>query len=216
MMKTELVLAGTDDPIAEAVNLLMQGEVIAIPTDTVYGVAADGLNPLAIEKLYVAKDRPRDKAIPLLCDSPADLKVIAAEIPEGVRVLAERFWPGALTLIVKARPEVPAVLRAEGDSVAVRVPDHPIPRALARQLGRPLAATSANISGGPDPSTAQEVLDQLGGRIPLVLDGGRVGGGVPSTVVDFSVTPARVLRVGALAVRELEDTLGTKLVSSRS
>ncbi len=211
-MKTLVIPSGQPDSLTQAAEMLKQGEVIAIPTDTVYGVAADGINSSAIEKLYVVKDRPRDKAIPLLCDSPADLRFIATDVPDGARTLAERFWPGALTLVLRARPEVPAVLRSEGDTVAVRVPNHPIPRTLARLLGRPIAATSANLSGGRDPSTAQEVLEQLDGRIPLILDGGRIGGGVPSTVVDFSVEPPRVLRVGALAVRELEEVLKSELV----
>ncbi|MGB8648072.1 MAG: L-threonylcarbamoyladenylate synthase [Anaerolineae bacterium] len=214
-MKTEL-LSTNHVALARAVALLEQGEVIALPTDTVYGVAADGLNPDAIEKLYAVKKRSRDKAIPLLLASAEDLALVVAEAPRGARVLAERFWPGALTLVVRARENLPAILRAGGNSVAVRVPDHPTPRALAQTLGRPLAATSANLSGGRDPSTAQEVLDQLDGRLPLVLDGGRVGGGVPSTVVDFSVEPPRVLRIGALAVAELEKTLGASLAMPKT
>ncbi len=210
-MRAELLVADQESALVRALALLAQGEVIAIPTDTVYGVAADGLNPMAIGRLYAAKDRPRDKAIPLLLASPEDLGQVAAHLPTGAHLLARRFWPGALTLVVQARSHIPAILRAEGDSVAVRVPDHPTPRELARRLGRPLAATSANISGRSDPSTPQEVLEQLGDRIPLILDGGRVGGGVPSTVIDFSVEPPRVLRVGALPVSELEMTLGMEL-----
>ncbi len=211
MMQTEILPVDRERALERAIELLRQGQVIALPTDTVYGVAADGLNPAAIERLYVVKERPRDKAIPLLLASAGDLAQVAAQVHEAARILAAKFWPGALTLVVHAQAIVPSVLRAERDSVAVRVPDHPIPRELARVLGRPLAATSANISGGRDPSTAQEVEAQLGGRLALILDGGRVGGGVPSTVVDVSITPPRVLRQGALAIEEIERALGEKL-----
>ncbi len=211
MMKTRILPVDQPHALERALELLRQGQVIALPTDTVYGVAADGLNPDAIEQLYAVKERPRDKAIPLLLASSDDLEQVAAEVPEGARILAAKFWPGALTLVVRARANVPPILRAEGDSVAVRVPDHPVPRELARLLGRPLAATSANISGGRDPSTAQEVEAQLSGRLPLILDGGKVGGGVPSTVIDVSVTPLRVLRQGALQLEEIERVLGQKV-----
>ncbi len=214
-MKTEIALAGWGSSFARAIELLEQGAVIAIPTDTVYGVATDGLNGEAIEKLYLVKERPRDKAIPLLLASADDLAQVATEVSPAARLLANRFWPGALTLVVPARTSVPAVLRAEGNFVAVRVPNHPVPRKLARELARPIAATSANISGGRDPSTAQEVYDQLAGRLPLILDGGKVGGGVPSTVVDVSVEPPRVVRVGALEVEELEGVLGRPLAAHR-
>lgn len=210
-MKTDILSADDSRALETAFALLKAGEVIAIPTDTVYGIAADGLNLRAIEKLYAVKERARDKPIPFLLVSADNLEQVATEIPDGARILAAKFWPGALTLVVRARENVPAILRADGESVAVRVPNHPLSRELACLLGRPLAATSANISGARDPSTTQEVVAQLDGRVPLILDGGRVGGGVPSTVVDFSVTPARILRVGALAVEEIERALGRQM-----
>ncbi len=210
-MNTVILAADAPGAFEKALLLLRDGQVIALPTDTVYGVAADGMNPYAVEMLYVAKARAMDKAIPLLLASPDDLAQVALEITPDARLLAERFWPGGLTLVVRARETVPLVLRAEGDSVAVRVPDHRVPRELARALGRPLAGTSANISGGPDPSTAQEVQAQLGGRIPLILDGGPVGAGVPSTVVDLTGTAPQLARAGALPVSELERVLGRKL-----
>jgi L-threonylcarbamoyladenylate synthase len=210
-MRTEIMQADTSAAQERALEHLRRGEVIAIPTDTVYGVAADGFNPAAIEKLYAAKDRPRDKPIPLLLADPTDLDQVAGEIPAGARLLAARFWPGGLTLVVRARDQVPRILRAERNSVAVRVPDHPVPRGLARFLGRPLAATSANISGGRDPSTAQEVEAQLGGRIALILDGGTVGAGVPSTVLDLTTVPPSLLRLGALEAEEIEAALGSKI-----
>ncbi len=205
------MLAGTPAALEQALAHLRRGEVIAIPTDTVYGVAVDGFDPAAIEKLFVAKDRPRNKPIPLLLADPAQLEQVAVEIPAGARVLADQLWPGGLTLVVRAKARVPRILRAEGGSVAVRVPDHPVPRALAKALGHPLAATSANISGGRDPSTAREVYAQLAGRIALILDGGTVGAGVPSTLLDFTTTPPRLLRAGALPIEAIEAALGTKI-----
>ena len=212
-MKTQIVSSHAPSASEQALQCLQTGQVIAIPTDTVYGVASDGFNPDAIEKLFAAKDRPRDKPIPLLLADTSDLEQVAEKVPIEAAVLAERFWPGGLTIVVRASAQVPRILRAEGDSVAVRVPDHSVPRDLARALGRPLAATSANISGGPNPSTAQEVELQLRGRIALILDGGIVGAGLPSTVVDFTVSPPRVLRAGALPIGEIEAVLGLKMAS---
>jgi L-threonylcarbamoyladenylate synthase len=210
-MRTEIVWAQSMGAYERALDHLRRGDVIAIPTDTVYGVTADGFNPEAIDKLFTVKDRPHDKPIPLLLSDASDLDQIALDISGEVNLLAKRFWPGALTLIVRSREKVPAILRAGSDSVAVRVPDHAVPRDLSRALGRPLAATSANISGGPNPSTAEEVRAQLGERLEYILDGGRVGSGMSSTVVDVTVAPPRVLRAGALPLAEIEAVLGLKL-----
>lgn len=210
-MNTEIASAESPEALLQALERLRAGEVIAIPTDTVYGVAADGLNPDAIEKLFAVKERRRDKAIPLLLADAKGLDQVAIEVPEQARLLARRFWPGDLTLVLRVREHVPLILRADGSSVAVRVPNHRVPRALARGLARPLAATSANISGGQNPSTAQEVKEQLGGRIQLILDGGKVGAGSPSTVLDMTTSPPRVLRVGSLSVEKIQAVLGVKL-----
>ena len=137
-------------------------------------------------KLYIAKLRALDKAIPILLADPADLALVARDVQPGVRRLAERFWPGPLTLVVPRSAQVPDEVTAGGDSVAVRVPDHDLARALIRAAGAPLATTSANLSGGPSPVTAQEVAAQLAGRIALILDGGRCPGGMASTVVDLT------------------------------
>lgn len=196
-----------------ALDDLRAGKVVAIPTDTVYGVASDGFNLIAVERLFAVKDRPREKAIPLLLADANDLLEVAEQVPDQAFVLAKKFWPGALTLVVRAQKQVPTILRAGGSSVAVRIPNHPIPRNLARRLGRPLAATSANISGGPNPSTAQEVLKQLGGRIGLILDGGPVGEGMPSTVLDVTTYPPRILRAGSLSLEEIQVALGAKITS---
>lgn len=214
-LKTQILPASDTQALAHAVRLLRAGKLIAFPTDTVYGVGASGFNERAIEQLFIAKDRPRDKAIPYLLASADDLRLVAREISDAARGLAARFWPGALTLVVPAAPRVPKILIAGGDNVAVRVPNHPTTRALIDALGAPLAATSANISGARDPATAQEVLAQLNGRIPFILDGGATRGNVPSTVVDVTTDPPTVRRVGVIAVAEIEKMVG-KVWTSRS
>jgi L-threonylcarbamoyladenylate synthase len=207
-MQTQCLSCNDAQSLAYAVQLLRAGQVIAFPTDTVYGVGADGFNERAIEQLFVVKERERGKAIPYLLADTDDLAKVVREMPRAAQILAEKFWPGGLTLIVPASPRVPKILMAGGDTVAVRVPNHPTPRALIATLGVPLAATSANISGGPDPANAQEVLAQLNGRLPLVLDGGATRGNVPSSVVDVTSDPPKVLRVGVIAVEEIERVLG--------
>lgn len=212
-MRARILPAAEATSVSLALKELQAGNVIAIPTDTVYGVAADGFNIDAIDRLFAVKDRPRDKPIPLLLAEPSDLALVAVDLPKAAELLAERLWPGGLTLVVKANVQVPGILRAEGNSVAVRVPDHPVPRNLARLLRRPLAATSANLSGGSNPSTALDVDIQLRGRIGLILDGGQVGMGLASTVVDLTVIPPRILRLGAQTLDQIESLLGIRLAS---
>lgn len=211
-MKTQILSTTDPNAFTYAVQLLREHRVIAFPTDTVYGVGAHGFNERAIEQLFVVKTRERGKAIPYLLSDAEQLNVVAREIPATARLLATKFWPGALTLVVPASARVPKILIAGGDTVAVRVPNNRVTRALIDALGVPLAATSANISGGRDPANAAEVLAQLDGRIPLILDGGATRGNVPSTVVDVTVNPPKVLRVGALAVEEIERVLGRLMV----
>lgn len=210
-MQTRVLPANETNAQAEALDLLRRGEVIALPTDTVYGIAADSLQADAIEKLFVIKERPALKAIMLLVGAPDDLERVATNVPESARRLGEAFWPGGLTLVVPAKPDLPANLTAETATIGVRLPNAPLVWELVRQLGRPLAATSANLSGGGNPTTAQEVLAQLGGRFPLILDGGATFGALASTVLDCTTDPPRVLRAGALPIQEIENVLGRKL-----
>jgi L-threonylcarbamoyladenylate synthase len=207
-MKTSLVPAADTQSFAHAVRLLRAGKVIAFPTDTVYGVGANGFDPLAIGQLFLVKSRERGKAIPYLIHDVSLLKFIAREISPAAQKLAEAFWPGGLTIVVPASARVPKILIAGGDSVAVRLPNHPTTRALIDSLGAPVAATSANISGETDPATAQQVLTQLNGRIPLILDSGPTRGNVPSTVVDVTTDPPTIRRVGVISVEEIEKVLG--------
>jgi len=183
--------------------LLRAGELVAFPTDTVYGVGAIAWDREAVGKLYVAKLRSLDKAIPILLADPADLDQVARDVSPAVSRLAERFWPGPLTMVVPRSVQVPDEVTAGGDSVAVRVPDHPLARALIREAGAPLATTSANLSGGPSPVTAHEVSAQLAGRVALILDGGRCPGGVASTVVDLTGSSPVILRPGPIGLEEI-------------
>ena len=183
---------------AEAVARMRAGEIVALPTDTVYGIAADLALPDAIERLFAAKRRPPDKAVALLLADAAQAEVLGIVGP-AARVLAARFWPGGLTLVVPRRPEarLPDVLAAGAPTVGLRVPDHPAPRALAAALG-PLPTTSANLSGQTDARDAAEVAATLGGAVALVIDGGPIRGGPGSTVVDCTLERPRVLRSGAI------------------
>ena len=206
------VLSAEKEAIGVAARILAEGGLVAFPTDTVYGVGAHALQPDAVERIYTAKIRPRDKAIPILLAKPDDLVLVAEGITETAWLLAERFWPGGLTLVLPRKANVPDVVSAGGPTVAVRVPDHPVPLALIAALGTPLAATSANLSGHPSPVTAQEVKAELGGRIELILDGGQCPGGIPSTVLDLSADPPTVLRAGAIAVEEIKAALAEQRI----
>jgi len=193
--------------IAQAVLVLQEGGIVAFPTDTVYGVGAHGLLPAAVERLYVAKRRPTDRAIPLLIAGVGALSQVAIEIPDVAYALAERFWPGALTLVLRRAACVPDMVTSGGDTVALRAPDHPVTQTLIAALRAPLAATSANLSGQPAPDTPEGVLAQLDGRIDLLLDGGTCPVGVASTVLDLTVSPPAVLRAGGVSVEQLTDIL---------
>jgi L-threonylcarbamoyladenylate synthase len=183
---------------AEAVEALRAGGIVALPTDTVYGVAVALATPGGVENLFHVKRRPPDKGIMLLLDDGAQ----AAEIGEmgpAATALATAFWPGGLTVVVPRRPDVtlPAALTGGAPTIGLRVPDHDAPRALARGVG-PLPTTSANVSGLPEAGTAAEILAQLGDSIDLILDGGVAHGGPASTVVDCTGDTPQVLRVGAV------------------
>jgi L-threonylcarbamoyladenylate synthase len=181
-----------------AVELLLKGGIVAFPTDTVYGLAAHPSFPDAIDRLFTAKKRPIDKAIPVLLAEVADLEGLSAGLTTSARALAHEFWPGPLTIVVARRP-------TEGfpATVAVRIPDHELARAIIHAAGGALAVTSANISGGPNCTTAQQVLEQLAGSINAIVDGGDCPGGIESTVVDATQEQVRVLRSGAIPPHRL-------------
>jgi len=210
-IETKVIPVGKE-AIVVAARILAEGGLIAFPTDTVYGVGVHAFQPDAVERIYVAKIRPWDKAIPILLAQADDLALVAERITETTWLLAERFWPGGLTLVLPKKANVPDVVSAGGPTVAVRVPNHPVPLALMAALGTPLAATSANLSGRPSPVTAWEVETELGGRIELILDGGQCPGGIPSTVLDLATDPPAILRAGAIAVEEIEAVLAKKRI----
>lgn len=190
-----------------AAALLRAGELVAFPTDTVYGVGAVAWDRQAVAKLYAAKLRALDKAIPLLLAAADDLDFVAVNVSPAARRLAQRFWPGPLTLVLSKAHGVSDEVTAGGATVAVRVPDHSLALALIRLAGAPLATTSANLSGHPSPVTAEEVTEQLAGRIAMILDGGRCPGGVPSTLVDVTGATPHILRAGPLSLADILNSL---------
>ena len=200
-MKTEILR--TDHPVAlrHAVDVLNHGGLIAFPTDTVYGLASLPFNSEYVERLFTAKGRNSQRAIAILIADLADLKSISKEMSQTARRLGERFWPGPLTIIVPRHPRLPEIL-TPGLTVGVRMPDHPLALELLRLTG-PLAVTSANISGQQNTNSAEEVQGQLGGRVHLILDGGRSPGGVPSTVVDTTGDELVILRAGPISLEAL-------------
>jgi L-threonylcarbamoyladenylate synthase len=200
-MKTEILSANSPRAITSALEILRGGRLVAFPTDTVYGVGALAFVEQAVEAIYAAKQRPVEKAIPVLIGDHADLSRVAEAIPVFATKLIARFWPGPLTVLVPKKPSLPAVVSATS-TVGVRVPDHEVARALLRLAG-PMAVTSANISSQPSPTTAEEVYEQLGERIALIIDGGRTPGGVPSTLVDCTGSEIEILREGPISREEL-------------
>ena len=185
--------------IERGIAILKEGGVVAFPTDTVYGLGARADNQWAVAKVYRVKQRPVNMAVPLLLAHAAQVNQVASEVPPVAWLLAEKFWPGALTLVLLKSSAVPDIVTAGGRTVAVRVPAHPVPVALIEGLGVPIVGTSANVSGRPSPCTAGEVRAQLGDRVDLIIDGGRCPGGIESTVVDVTGEKPVILREGAIS-----------------
>lgn len=203
------VLAATEPAsLGRAIEVLQQGGLVAFPTDTVYGVGALAWLEAGVVRLFEAKGRAREKAIPLLLADSSELGQVAREVSPQARRLIAAYWPGPLTLVLPRTARVADIVTGGGDTVAVRVPDHPVALALLRQLGSPLAATSANRSGLPSPLAADQVMNQLAGRVDVVLDGGTCPGGVPSTVVAFAEGKMTILREGPIGKAELRRALG--------
>ena len=200
-MKTEVLSAADPNALRYAADVLRYNGLVAFPTDTVYGVGALAFRPEAVQRLYTVKGRSTDKAIAVLVGRDTDLANVAAHLTPAARILARRFWPGSITLVVPRHPNLPEAVSAL-PTVGVRLPDHPIARGLLELTG-PLAVTSANRSGEPNAATAADVLEQLSGRIELILDGGRVPGGVPSTVVDCTGPFPQVLREGPISAADI-------------
>lgn len=206
------VSALTPEPeiIEQAAAVIRAGGLVAFPTETVYGLGADGLNEAAVRRIFAAKGRPEAKGLILHLSDPAQAREVAEVSPLAERLM-EVFFPGPLTLVLPMRPVVPAVTTGGGATVAVRMPDHAVARALIAAAGRPIAAPSANPSGVSPPRTAAEVLAGLDGRFELLLDAGPTPLGTPSTLLDLTQDPPRILRLGAVAAEEIEKLLGIQV-----
>ncbi|MEM4407661.1 MAG: L-threonylcarbamoyladenylate synthase [Candidatus Caldarchaeum sp.] len=196
-----------DPVLLEVASALKAGEIAVIPTETVYGLAGNAYDEVAVAKIFEAKRRPADTPISLLCASTKQAEEACAEFPLVARHLAERFWPGALTLILPKNPRIPHNVTAGGPTVGVRVPNHPIPRKLAEIASIPLATPSANISGRISPTRAEDAIAQLGLAPAYVVDSGPAELGIESTVLDISASPPRVLRLGGVGILELSQVV---------
>ena len=201
---------GIQQQIEQGIIILKQGGLVAFPTDTVYGLGACATIPQAVERLYQVKERPRNIALPLLLAHPSQIAEVAEPVPEIAWHLIENFMPGALTLVLYKSSSVPDIITAGGETIAVRIPDHPVPVALAQGVGAPIIGTSANLSGKPSSVTADEVYSQLGDRIDLIIDG-KCPGGRESTIVDVTGETPVILREGAISREELKKVCGSVL-----
>ena len=206
-MKTELLRRSAAD-IAKAGRLLAGGEVVGIPTETVYGLAANALDADAVLRIFQAKGRPQDNPLIIHISRLEQLQELAAEISPAVYRMAEQFWPGPLTMVVRKKDIVPDRTSAGLDTVGIRMPSHPVARAIIDAAGVPLAAPSANTSGKPSPTTARDVLDDMDGKIPAIVDGGSCSVGVESTVVDMTGDYPQILRPGAITEEMIAAAMG--------
>lgn len=207
-MNTQYLTRGDAEQAAE---LLRQGRLVAVPTETVYGLAADATQERAVQANYDAKGRPETKPLNVLVDGMSMAETVCRDIRSDAYRLAEAFWPGPLTMILWGNGALPSIVPAGGKTQGVRCPDHSDTLAVIRALGRPLACPSANLSGRPSPKSADEVLAQLGGWIDAVLDGGPCTVGMESTILDLTVTPYRILRRGGLSREAIEAVLGREV-----
>ena len=188
--------------LKEAAAVLAKGGLVAFPTETFYGLGANALDAEAVRRVFVAKGRPESKPVLVLVDSVEMAESLVKEVPAAARKLMSRYWPGPLTLVFKAIASAPEELTGGTGTIGIRLPRHPVAFELVHAAGVPLTAPSANLSGVPPPTTAADVTRALSGKIDLILDGGATAGGLPSTILDVTVTPPRLLRRGALEIPE--------------
>ena len=200
-MQTITLPAENPESISSALSLIRDGEIVAFPTDTVYGLGADPFQATGIIKLFEAKGRDSNKAIAILIGSIEQASLVTDHMPDMAIRLCEVFWPGMLTVIVPRKNTLPELI-SNVDRIGIRMPNHPVALEMLRTYG-PLATTSANLSGKPDAITAIDVFDQLANRVPLILDGGKCQGGVPSTVIDCSGSEPVILREGPVSIEQL-------------
>jgi len=208
-MKTKLL---TKNDIGIAAEILRAGGLVGIPTETVYGLGANGLDPEAVGRIFTAKGRPQDNPLILHIPDPSWLERYCRNIPPAAYALAEAVWPGPLTMVLQRRENVPNAVTCGLDTVGVRCPGHPLALAVIRAAGVPVAAPSGNLSGRPSPTCARHMLEDMDGRIDAILDGGACGVGGESTIVDLTTPAPRLLRPGGLPLERLEEALGTVAV----
>lgn len=207
-MYTKIVKIESEETrLKEAADLIRQGELVAFPTETVYGLGADALKPSAAQKIYAAKGRPSDNPLIVHIADFSQLGFIAREVPAEAKKLAEAFWPGPMTMIVRKNDRVPYETTGGMDTVAVRMPNHPVALRLIRESGCLIAAPSANTSGKPSPTEAAHVVVDLEGKIPMILDGGAVGIGLESTIIDLTEEIPMILRPGYITKEMFEGVL---------
>jgi L-threonylcarbamoyladenylate synthase len=199
--------ADLDDIVSEASALIGKDGIVSFPTDTVYGLGGCAFSERAVENIFKAKMRPPEKALSVLIGSAGDMESVAADIPESARILAEKFWPGALTIILRKKDVIPDSVTRGKDSVGLRVPAHPVALALLKKCG-PLACPSANISGNRAPQTCDEVLEDLDGRIDLAIDGGKTPLGLSSTIIDLTGDVPVILRKGSISAEQIRSCIG--------
>ncbi len=204
-IKTKIV---TSDDVKEAGRIIRGGGLVAFPTETVYGLGADAMNSEAAAKIYAAKGRPSDNPLIVHISDLESLYAVAEDIPAAALKIMDAFWPGPLTVILKKKKGVPDGTTGGLATVAVRMPSHPLALRLIRESGRVIAAPSANLSGRPSPTTAAHVMEDLGGRIPLILDGGPVGIGIESTILDMTGETPTILRPGYITRQRIEAVIG--------
>lgn len=213
-MRPEIIKINSSEPehnlIAYAADHLRAGQVLGMPTDTFYGLAADPFNLRAVERVYEIKSRSRHKPLSLMIESVDQAEELAQDLPSAFYLLARRFWPGPLTIIVRAHPRLPLKVTANSGNVALRVPAAPIPLAVIKAAGLPITATSANLSGESECTTAEAVKEQLTDRIPLIVDGGTSPREVASTIIDLSSGDGkwRTIRQGAIPQEQIQEMFG--------
>jgi L-threonylcarbamoyladenylate synthase len=211
-MKPEIFKIDADNPdptlIAKAVTILKNGGVIAYPTETFYGLGANAGDAAAVERIFAIKGRSFSNPVSLIIGNDENLAELVQEVPPTAKILMQAFWPGALTLVFRASARINPRLTAGTGKIGIRVSSHPIAAALAKTLAFPITATSANLSGAPECSTAAEVMDRLGEKIAVLIDGGRTPGGVGSTVLDMATDPPAILREGVISGTSIYAVLG--------
>jgi len=202
-MDTRIITSNLQD----AADIIIGGGLVAVPTETVYGLACNGLNEKAVERIYEVKGRPAAKPLALMVHDADTMELYCENISKAAKTLAKRFWPGPLTIVLEAKDSIPQIVRAGGETIGLRCPDHPMTLKILECSALPLAAPSANPAGSQSPKTANEVMDYFSGKIEAVVDGGECGIGVESTVIDMSSNPYRILRQGALSYEQIADAL---------